>query len=1135
MAEIILSQAGAAFGAHLLPNGISVLGRTLSGALIGEAVGRVAGRAIDVALTSPAEGPRIKSLHVMESREGAGLPLVYGRMRVGGQVIWASRFKEYRSEHAGGKGGPKYTQYTYSVSFAVALCQGPVSRLDRIWANGELITLSDVNWRLYRGTEDQLPDSLIEAIEGSGQAPAYRGTAYIVFEDLPLDAFGHRLPQLSFEIVRAGAKQSDSLSRSVTGVNIIPASGEFVYATSIVREHQYPGIERALNANNTSGEADFSVSLRQLRSDLPRVQRAALTVAWFGSDLRAGACRIRPGVEQRVRETVPYAWTVDGIGRGAAHLISRTDNSPNYGGTPADEAVIEGIQALKAAGLSVTLSPFLMMDVPPGNGLPDPYGGHEQAAFPWRGRITVPTDQTQQARDDIAAFVGSDGSFGFRHFILHHARLAARAGGVEAFLIGSELIGLTRVRDQHGKFPFVEALISLAAEVKAILGSGTAVSYAADWTEYGSYVPGDGSQDILFPLDPLWASPDVDFVGVDWYPPVSDWRDGSDHLDYEAARGNIETEDYLRSQITGGEAYDWYYASAAARDDQVRSPIQDGAHGEHWIFRQKDLANWWASRHHERSGGARSTAPTAWVPSSKPVRLIEIGFPAIDKGTNAPNLFFDPKSSESAVPPFSTGARDDLLQRRALSVATAHWQGEPMVEQVLVWAWDARPWPDFPARKSVWSDGDNWSYGHWLNGRSGLVDLAETVEDMAALAGTGIDASRISGLLDGFAIDGVTSLAAAMAPLALAYEFDLREGEAGLSAHHESVIAVGSLGPDALIEASVQCTRTLLDKQPGAVSLTYISGDRSYQPAVVEARRSGAQTGVTLRYSLPLVLADGRALALAERLLAQDMARDGCTLSVPIGVSPDLDTTDRVRFAEADWIVQRIEEQGLQRRLRLRKPRLEFVRPQAIDPPEPDLPAIIPATPVARILDVPVLDHLESLPPYVAARADPWRGLHPVRVGPDASALSERATVAVPAGMGALDTALDLSSPESWDAVGELDVHMPGESLSSVSEAAVMAGQNRLLVEHDAGWELLAWRDASLIGTDRWKLTGLLRGLAGTDALPAPAGSIAILADHRLVSVRLVARDIGLQQVWQIGSGPLQSFTFQDVAGRFTT
>ena len=78
--------------------------------------------------------------------------------------------------------------YTYSVSFAVALCQGPITRIDRVWANGDLFNLRDVTWRLYHGTAEQMPDPLIEAIEGTGQAPAYRDTAYIVFEDLPLDA-----------------------------------------------------------------------------------------------------------------------------------------------------------------------------------------------------------------------------------------------------------------------------------------------------------------------------------------------------------------------------------------------------------------------------------------------------------------------------------------------------------------------------------------------------------------------------------------------------------------------------------------------------------------------------------------------------------------------------------------------------------------------------------------------------------------------------------------------------------------------------------------------------------------------------------------------------------------------------------
>ncbi|MCF6329576.1 MAG: glycoside hydrolase TIM-barrel-like domain-containing protein, partial [Henriciella sp.] len=658
MAEIVLSQVGAAVGAAALPSGLTVFGQTIAGAALGRAVGSLAGRVIDASMAPVSEGSRIKTLSVMESREGAGLPTVYGRMRVGGQVVWASRFREKRQERSAGKGGPKYSEYTYSVSFAVALCQGPITRVDRIWANGELVALADVNWRLYQGTDDQEPDPLIEAIEGS--APAYRGTAYIVFEDLPLDAFGNRLPQLSFEVVRAGDVRSQSLRELVRGVNIIPASGEFVYGTEIVRERRFPGIERALNMNNGEGRADFSLSVDQLRADLPEARSAALTVAWFGDSVAAATCKIRPGVETRERETVPYGWTVDGTGRGSAYLISATGSSANYGGTPADRCVLEGIAALKAAGVAVTLSPFLLMD---------------SAGFPWRGRIGVSADKTASARTEIDAFVGADGGFGFRHFILHHARLVVEAGGVDAILIGSEMVGLTRIRDDTGAFPFVEALISIASEVRAIVGPGVKISYAADWTEYGAYVPGDGSDDVLFPLDGLWASVDVDFVGVDWYPPIGDWRDGDAHLDVLAGFQAADDATYLAANMAGGEAYDWYYADQTARDGQVRTPIVDTAHGEDWIFRAKDLAGWWAASHHARPGGVRDAAATAWTPGLKPVRLNEIGFPAIDRGGNAPNLFFDPKSDESALPPYSSGARDDLYQRRALSAALTFWQG----------------------------------------------------------------------------------------------------------------------------------------------------------------------------------------------------------------------------------------------------------------------------------------------------------------------------------------------------------------------------------------------------------------------------------------------------------------------------
>ena len=83
-----------------------------------------------------------------------------------------------------------------------------------MWADGQELDLSTVTYRLYLGSEDQLPDSLIEAKEGAGNAPAYRGIAYIVFERMALAPFGNRLPQLSFEVYRA----VDAFEHSVRAV-----------------------------------------------------------------------------------------------------------------------------------------------------------------------------------------------------------------------------------------------------------------------------------------------------------------------------------------------------------------------------------------------------------------------------------------------------------------------------------------------------------------------------------------------------------------------------------------------------------------------------------------------------------------------------------------------------------------------------------------------------------------------------------------------------------------------------------------------------------------------------------------------------------------------------------------------------
>jgi hypothetical protein len=317
-----------------------------------------------------------------------------------------------------------------------------------------------------------------------------------------------------------------------------------------------------------------------------------------------------------------------------------------------------------------------MMDIPLGNGLADPQtGAAPQPSYPWRGHITCDPapgrpgtpDGTAAAAAQIDVFfgVGDPTGWNYRRLVLHYANLAASAGGVDAFLVGSELPGLTRVRSASGVYPAVTRLAELAAEVKAILGSGTVVTYGADWTEYGAHVV--DAHEVRFPLDALWASPAIDAVGIDYYAPLADWRDGAAHLDRALASSTYDPL-YLAGNLRAGEGYDWYYADDAARAAQARTDITDGL-GKPWTFRSKDLWNWWVNAHYERVGGAELPSPTGWPPQGKPIWLTEIGCPAVDKGANQPSTFPDPKSGDGGVPYFSDGARDDLIQRRYLEAA----------------------------------------------------------------------------------------------------------------------------------------------------------------------------------------------------------------------------------------------------------------------------------------------------------------------------------------------------------------------------------------------------------------------------------------------------------------------------------
>ena len=141
-------------------------------------------------------------------------------------------------------------------------------------------------------------------------------------------------------------------------------------------------------------------------------------------------------------------------------------------------------------------------------------------------------------------------------------------------------------RGASNRFAAVEELCDLTNEVRVILGPKTKIGYAADWSEYFGYHPQDGSGDVYFNLVSLWADRNIDFVGIDNYMPLSDWREDEGRAD--KSWGSIYNLDYLQANIEGGEVYDWYYPSQTVRDVQMRNPITGEYYDRAWIWRYKD-------------------------------------------------------------------------------------------------------------------------------------------------------------------------------------------------------------------------------------------------------------------------------------------------------------------------------------------------------------------------------------------------------------------------------------------------------------------------------------------------------------------------------------------------------------------
>jgi len=847
-----------------------------------------------------------------------------------------------------------------------------------------------------------------------------------------------------------------------------------------------------------SGQADIERALDQLQATLPNCRNVSIISSWFASSTAIANCEIRPGVERRVRNLRNGSWQVGRDIRNSAYVVSTDDDGrPNFGGTPSDESLIQAIRSIKARGLTVTLYPFILVDAP---------------GFPWRGRMTGQASDVRSffgeaALSDYSVGAGEDhyraSDTGFRNYILSHANLARRAGGVDRFIIGSEMIGLTTIRDGQNKFPAVSELADLAADVRTMLGPDTGLTYAADWSEYFGYHPQDGSGDVFFHLDELWSHPAIDAVGIDAYFPLSDWRDGA-HVD-GAIYNDVYDLDYLTGNVEGGEGYDWYYASQADRDAQIRSPITD------WIYRYKDLRNWWSQEHRNIINGVAQT-PTKWVPQSKPFWLTEIGCPAVDMGANQPNLFSDGKSVESNIPYYSKGSRDDMIQRRYLESLIGYWeQGElnptseiderPMIDlsAISVWTWDARPFPDFPARTDVWSDGPNWQRGHWVSGRLGGVALQDVIAEICDDVGLdATDLSGVNGLVSGFIIDRPMRAKDALAPLVDGYDLVVSERAGQVSFATLSSLPVMLISAQDLLAQDSGPIQFTVDDNMSSLRdarLTFIDATRDYQIATISAQNELAETVRIAQMQAPILMDPAQAKSIVENRLARsEPSRRAARFSIPIQSAPSVGDLITLPQTDGVWQVVQIRT-GLQADIdcialpgRFTSTVVSGGIPAALSNPQ------WVSEPVALTFDLPGTEGLQ-----VGALQDPFRVT-------ELGFQSERVTLNTPIKIGALLTDLSIQPATQWDRQSHIEIYMPYGAGFSVPELDVLNGANRFALETSQGWEVIAAANITLIGEQTYRLHTLLRGLNNSDDMMVeviPAGARIVKLDNGLGTLRV--------------------------------
>jgi len=270
-----------------------------TGAMWGWQIGSLVGAVVD---PDQIVGPRLDEARVQTAQDGVPLIYGYGTFTCAGNLAWVDQVHEHENTESA-KGGPEQVTYTYTVSYMIVVCKGPISGYKIIKRNGKIVydartdaELSEMGYSandisetraaqaaflqratLYYGTEDQMPDPTMVAVLGADEVPAYSGIAYIVLKDD--ETREGEVSQYEFVVSTCGERHEDFNFTEILVTGYAKSVGGPVFARALVADElTFQGIPQSSGADIAGMTAAYGAGRWMAVHD------TGVRYATFGSD-----------------------------------------------------------------------------------------------------------------------------------------------------------------------------------------------------------------------------------------------------------------------------------------------------------------------------------------------------------------------------------------------------------------------------------------------------------------------------------------------------------------------------------------------------------------------------------------------------------------------------------------------------------------------------------------------------------------------------------------------------------------------------------------------------------------------------------------------------------------------------------